>query len=204
MWPLMTVVAWKLQFSFKFKCSVSTSTGLVAYPVLFPHGLYRNAFCDSGVKKEEHHKATTYHGLSSAHPLCGVVHSRAVQSDWVTAEAFMNSRLERCRKSRVKSWEFWQKFGEERICADMAKHSVGSPRLGFPPATPGCFAGHLSPSPRPHLTAAPEPLHPLVGLQGRLCLLDQYFRDADRKDGTCWLQTRCQSMQRGLYCKQSF
>lgn len=74
---------------------------------------------------------------------------------------------------------------------------------GIPSSYPWTFCWPSQPLSKASPTATPEPPCTLVFLQGRLCLLDQYFLNAGRKDGTCWLQTRCQSMQRGLYCKQS-
>lgn len=100
----------------------------------------------------------------------------------------------------VKSWEFWQKFGEERIYSDGAKYSVGSLRLGFHSLTLNGPSQSLS---KASPTAAPETLYSLVCLWGSFCFLDQCFLNVGRKDVTCWLQTRCQSMQRRLYCKQS-
>lgn len=79
----------------------------------------------------------------------------------------------------------------------------GFTEAGIPSSYPWMFCWPPQPFSKASLRAASEPLHPLVRLQWRLCLLDQCFLNAGRKDGTCWLQTRCQSMQRGLYCKQS-
>lgn len=79
----------------------------------------------------------------------------------------------------------------------------GFTEAGIPSSYPEMFCWPSQPLSKALPTAAPEPLHPLVCLQGRLCFLDQCFLNAGRKDGTCWLQIRCQSMQRGLYCKQS-